>query len=280
MSFKDLHLLTQKSMTKILKIQAVTTTRDIFIRFREKDVFTLAASVSFYAFTSLFPFFIFVIYFSTLILKNTPIIEKIQRDLRIFPPSVYETFIGNLENILESGQIFSLISFLFLIYFAFKVFNSLEHALDIIYDTRHIRKEWKAKLKAFSFFLFTAFVLVVLFFSGSIFLVLASKLEKVPLVKSYYVILMGDILLETIFFSFSYRYLSKKKLSLKSVFIGGIVTTVLWEILKNIFGIYIASIGRYSVVYGSIGSIILLLLWLYYSILVYLFGAEISAGLN
>ncbi|MFP4083116.1 MAG: YhjD/YihY/BrkB family envelope integrity protein [Candidatus Aminicenantes bacterium] len=43
--------------------------------------------------------------------------------------------------------------------------------------------------------------------------------------------------------------------------------------------IYIASIKRYSLVCGSISSIVLLLLWLYYSILVYLFGAEVTADL-
>lgn len=254
--------------------------KDILVRFRNKNVFALAASVSFYAFISLFPFFIVVIYLSTIILKDTVAIEKFQTSIRIFPASVSETIQGNLESIIENGQIFSLISLFFLLYFAFKVFNSLEDALDIIYGTQGKRKEWKAKLKAFSFFLFTAFILVVLFFSGSIFLVLASKLERIPLVKSYYVILVSDIVLETFFFSFSYRFLSNRKLSLRGVFVGGLVTTVLWEILKHIFGIYIASINRYSIVYGSIGSIVLLQLWLYYSILVYLFGAKISAELK
>lgn len=263
-----------------LKISNIKRIKNIFIRFKEKDVFTLAASVSFYAFLSIFPFFIIVIYFSTLVLKESVVIEKIQSYFRLFPPSVSDTFIGNLESILESGQVFSLISFLFLIYFSFKVFNSIENALDIIYGTKSMRKEWKAKLKAFSFFLITAFILVILFFSGSIFFVFASKLERIPFVRFYYVILLSDFVVETLFFSLSYKYLSNRKLSFKSVLSGGFVATVLWEILKHIFGIYIASINRYSIIFGSLGSLILLLLWLYYSILVYLFGAEISAELS
>jgi membrane protein len=213
-------------------------------------------------------------------LKDTAAIERAREYLRIFPPVVFDTFIGNLESILTSGQVFSVISFLFLIYFAFKVFNSLEHALNIIYETNQVRKEWKAKLKAFMFFLVTSFVLVFLFISGSVYLVLAAKLERIPLVKSYYVLLMGDIAVETLFFSLSYKYLSNRKLSLKNALVGGFVATVLWEILKHIFGIYIVSLNRYSIIYGSIGSIILLQLWLYYSILAYLFGAEVSAGLS
>lgn len=263
-----------------MKKNALRKAKMIYTRFREKDIFTLAASVSFYAFLSLFPFFYLVIYFSTLIMRDSVAIERAQDYLRVFPPVVFDTFIGNLESILSSGQVFSIISFLFLMYFAFKVFNSLEHALNVIYETERMRKEWKAKLKAFLFFLVTSFILVFLFVSGSVFLVLAAKLERIPLVKSYYVLLAGDIIVETLFFSLSFKYLSNRKLSLRNVFIGGFVTTLLWEVLKHIFGIYIASLNRYSIIYGSIGSIILLQLWLYYSILVYLLGAEVSADLS
>jgi len=263
-----------------MKNTALRKAKMIYTRFREKDIFTLAASVSFYAFLSLFPFFFLVIYFSTLIMKDSLAIERAQDYLRVFPPVVFDTFIGNLESVLESGQVFSVISFIFLLYFAFKVFNSLDHALAVIYDTKQVRKEWKAKLKAFMFFLFTSFILVLLFLSGSVFYVLATKLEKIPIVKSYYVFLAGDIIVETLFFSLSFKYLANRKLSLRNVFIGGFVTTLLWEILKHIFGIYIASLNRYSIIYGSIGSIILLQLWLYYSILVYLLGAEVSADLS
>ena len=50
----------------------------------------------------------------------------------------------------------------------------------------------------------------------------------------------------------------------------------LWEILKNIYGLYVSSISRYVLLYGSIGSIVFLLIWIYYSVLIFLLGAEIS----
>jgi len=262
---------------KKLKIKKII---NILVQFKKKNIFTLAAAVAFYAFLSLFPFFIMLIYFSTLFLKETIILEKVKNYIRIFPAAVSDTFTGNLESILESGQVISFVSFIFLIYFAFKVFSSLEQALSVIYGTRTKRRGWVGKFKAFVFFLFTAFFLLLLFLSGSTFLVLASKLEKIPVVKSYYVILIADFVVEAAFFSFSYRYFSSRKLPFKNLLIGGIVAAVLWEILKHVFGIYIASIDRYSIVYGSIGSIILLQLWLYYSVLVYLLGAEISAELE
>ena len=70
----------------------------------------LSAGVSFYAFLSLFPFFILIIYISSLFLKDSQILDNIEKNIRIFPPAVAEIFKGNLESILESSEIVSIIS--------------------------------------------------------------------------------------------------------------------------------------------------------------------------
>ena len=263
-----------------MKKNFIGNIKAIFIKFRQKDIFTLAAAVSFYAFLSVFPFLIMLLYASSLFLNEAVTVEKIRIYLRLFPPSVIDTVIANLESILESGQILSLISFLFLIYFAFNVFSHLEQALNKIFSTDKKIESWKATLQAFSFFLITSFVLLVSFFSGNTFLILASRVGRIPLVNSYIVILLGHVVVETFFFALSYKFLSRRKLSFKGVLIGGLSATILWEILKHIFGVYIVRIKLYSVIYGSIGSLILLMLWLYYSILVYLIGAEIALELE
>ena len=263
-----------------MKKKYLPNIRMIIHKFREKDIFTLAAAVAFYAFLSLFPFLIMLIYASSLFLKEAVTVEKIKLYLRLFPPSVIDTVIANLENILESGQILSLISFPFLIYFAFNGFSRLEQAINKISKRDKKIKSWKATLKAFLFFLVTSFVLLVSFLSGNTFLVLAAKLDRIPLINSYVVILVGHMAVETFFFALSYKFLSQRKLSFKSVVIGGLAATIFWEILKHIFGIYIVRINLYSVIYGSIGSLILLMLWLYYSILIYLLGAEIAMELE
>jgi len=255
---------------------ALKTGLTIIKSFKEKQIFTLAAAVSFYAFLSLFPFFITVIYIAAIVFTKTITVAQIEEYLKLFPPTMTETIVANIDSIVKSGKTFSVISVIFLLYLAFKVFTMLEKALDIIYNTKESRNGWIATIKTFLFFLLTAFVLLILFFSNSTMLFLTSKLQQIPFLNSYQLILLFQIGIEIIFFSFSYKFLSHKPLAIKRAFIGGIVTTFLWEIVKHIFGLYIVSIKAYSLVYGSIGSIILLQLWLYYSILIYLFGAEIS----
>lgn len=236
----------------------------------------LAAGVSFYAFLSLFPFFILIIFISSLIFKDANVLDNIEKHIRIFPPAVAEIFRGNLEYILEGSEVISVVSFFFLIYFAFKIFSGLELALNTLYGATGIRKGWFGKLKAFIFFLISAFVLILLFLSGNVFLVLTAKLENLTLMKAYYLVLLGDLVVVTFFFALSYKFLSFKKLRFKDALTGGVVAGVLWELLKNIYGLYISSIKRYFILYGSIGSVVFLLIWLYYSVLVFLLGAEIS----
>lgn len=248
----------------------------IFSNFYKKNVFTLAAAVSYYAFLAIFPFFILLIYVSTMLFQESMSLLKLEQYLKLFPPAISQVVIGNVDSIISSGQVFSVISAVAVFYFAFRVFTVMEHALSIIFETHEERSTWKATLKSFIFFLVTAFVLLLLFFSGSTFFVISKKLETLPFLNEYVVILLGQIFLETIFFALSYKYMSHIHLPFRKALTGGFVATMSWEILKHIFGFYIVSIKLYSLVYGSIGSLILLMLWIYYSVLVYLFGAEVA----
>ncbi len=249
---------------------------NIFTNFYKKNVFTLAAAVSYYAFLAIFPFFILLIYVSTILFQESLSIQKLEEYMKLFPPTISHAVIGNIDSITSSGRVFSVISAIAVFYFAFRVFTVMEQALSVIFETHDTRSTWKATLKSFVFFMVTGFVLLVLFFSGSTLFVISKKLEILPFVDAYKVILLSQVILETIFFALSYKYMSHMYLPFRKALTGGFIATLLWEILKHIFGLYIVSIKLYSLVYGSIGSLILLILWIYYSILIYLFGAEVA----
>lgn len=263
-----------------MKLTRYKNIKDVYFRFKTKNIFLLSAGVAFYAFLSLFPFFILIITISSYVFKDSSLLDNIEKNIRIFPPAVAEIFNENLAYILESSEIVSLVSFFFLIYFAFKVFSGIELALNTLNGTTGIRSGIFGKTKAFVFFLISAFLLILLFLFSNVLMVLSAKLENVPLFKSYHFILLGELIVVTFFFSLSYKFLSFRKLKFKDALVGALAAAVLWEILKNIYGLYISSISRYFILYGSIGSIVFLLIWLYYSVLVFLLGAEISIAVE
>ncbi|MFW6160716.1 MAG: YihY/virulence factor BrkB family protein [Acidobacteriota bacterium] len=251
----------------------------IYSQFQEKDILTLTASVAFYAFLSLFPFLVMVIATSALFIDEAKVMAKVEEQLRLFPEAVSGFANANIQALRESSQVLSLFSFLFLVYLAVKVFVQLEKALYKIFGRRKKVKALKVQGRAFLFFAGASFLLLIFFLSGNTLLVIATKFEKLPLIKAYYAVIVGYILVEALFFAASYKYFAPKELTFSTAFKGGLTAAFFWEILKNAFGLYIVRVKMYHLIYGTIGSIVLLLLWLYYSILVYFLGAMLSAQL-
>ncbi|MFO7734361.1 MAG: YihY/virulence factor BrkB family protein [Candidatus Aminicenantes bacterium] len=256
------------------------TARQVLKELKRKRAVSLAASVSFFAFLSLFPFFLLTITIAGFFIKKSAALAKVEESLRAFPKGIAESFISSLQGMIDAGGVISAVSFLFLIYSSFMVFVQLRAALNRIMGLKKTPKGWLAILKTFSFFLITAFLAVILALSGSALFVMARKLGNLPLVKSYYFIWPAYVLVEGLFLSFSYRYLSSRTLAARHVLTGGFVAAGLWEILKHLFGLYVNSIDALSALYGSIGSIILLQLWLFYSFLIYFAGAQICLTLS
>jgi membrane protein len=81
--------------------------------------------------------------------------------------------------------------------------------------------------------------------------------------------------LVTILFAMVYKYLPDIKIAWSDVWIGAIVTTLLFSVGRFLLGFYM---GRQSFgsVYGAAGSILILLLWIYYSAQILLFGVEFT----
>jgi membrane protein len=67
---------------------------------------------------------------------------------------------------------------------------------------------------------------------------------------------------------------------LRCVYPGAILATVLWWITTTLFGWYVRNIANYNVLYGSVGAVIALLVWMYLLSIIALFGCEINAQLD
>ena len=65
-----------------------------------------------------------------------------------------------------------------------------------------------------------------------------------------------------------------------SVYPGAILATVLWWIATTLFGWYVRNIANYNVLYGSVGAVIALLVWMYLLSIIALFGCELNAQLD
>jgi membrane protein len=77
-------------------------------------------------------------------------------------------------------------------------------------------------------------------------------------------------------FSFLYAILPSTRVAWSEVFPVAFLASIVWEVAKNGFTIYLGSFATYNLVYGSLGAVIALLLWSYISGLIILLGAELT----
>src|SRR5699024_2804792 len=80
-----------------------------------------------------------------------------------------------------------------------------------------------------------------------------------------------------VFLMILYRFAPSIKLPFKYVFPGAVVAGVLWLIISFGFSFYVSNFGNYSAVYGSLGGIIILMMWFFLTGTILMVGALINA---
>jgi len=89
-----------------------------------------------------------------------------------------------------------------------------------------------------------------------------------------------SIAVMSIVLALMYKFAPDKHFPFKEVIIGAIIATVLWQVVSFGFSIYVANFGSYSATYGSLGGLIVLMLWFFLTGLILVIGAEINAILH
>jgi membrane protein len=84
-----------------------------------------------------------------------------------------------------------------------------------------------------------------------------------------------SLAISTVLFALVYKYLPMERLAWRDVWVGSLVTGVLFNIGKFAIGYYLGK-SAFASVYGAAGSLLVLLLWTYYSAQIFLFGAEFT----
>lgn len=264
----------------------VTTTngfiKELVTRISKVDVTGLASQLAFFFLLSLFPLLIFI--FTLLPYLNLDQGEIFMYIRDYAPGSVAVLLEETLGEILTSRN-GGLLSFgiIATVWSASKGMNALTKALNRSYFQEESRSFIMARGMSVIFTVMLIGVLVValvlpvfgqqigtLVFSyvgvESDFLQLWSKLRWIaPIILIYAV------------FSLIYWLVPNLKISYKSVVLGSVFSTIGWIITSLGFSFYVGNYGSYSSTYGSIGAIIVLMMWLYLSAIILMLGGQINA---
>lgn len=168
-----------------------------------------------------------------------------------------------------------------LVFAATNLFGQLQDSLNTVWEVRPKAAGWSSMIwdRATSFLMVlgVGVVLLALVFVGPILSTLAGPLSSV--MPNAWILQVLNVAISfalvTLFFAMIYKVLPDVNNSWKDVWVGAAVTALLFVIGKVLFDLYIGY-SAMSSAYGAIGSILILLLWAYYSATIFLLGAEFT----
>ncbi|HYG74213.1 MAG TPA: YihY/virulence factor BrkB family protein [Planctomycetota bacterium] len=176
-----------------------------------------------------------------------------------------QVFRENIVGFAERAGAVSVFGFLILMLTVGLLFRTVEKSFNVI---------WRAASQR-SFFMRVA-VATSMIFWGPVMLALSvtltEKLSALPIVGTYIL----PMVFTTLAFTFFYMVMPNAKVKFACALKAGAITALCWELVKLLFYLYVTQVVSYNHVYGSLGLIPMLFLWVYVNWVLVLTGAEIA----
>lgn len=260
--------------------------RDTVKDFFEDKAPRLGAALSYYTLFSIAPLFVISIALAGLVFGEEAtrgqVVEALEGLMGAQGAEAIETMIAN-ANRPGGSAVAATLGFVALLFGAGGVFIQLQDALDTVWEVREKRgRGWKGFLKdrflSFGMVLGIGFLLLVSLIVTALINAaegwIAARLGGGPALWRgvNFLVSLG---LTTVLFALIFKLVPDAEVQWKDVWIGALATGVLFAVGKLLLGIYLGSSGLSSS-YGAAGSLVLVLVWIYYSAQILLLGAEFT----
>jgi membrane protein len=257
--------------------------RGAFSRFFAESGFFLAAGLAFFFLVCVVPLLLLGASTLGFVLSSEAATQEAVNQLtRNFP--VYRREItGAIVRIIETRAVSGIAGTLILIFFSTPLFGAMRLVLHRMLGVR------AGGGYVSNLLLDTGMVLVLtvlLFASTSVtwlfqwFQEFIVKPNHVGWRSAYAITVAFSVLLSMMMFYFGYRYVPRRRPRAWTAMVGGLLAGILWEVAKQLFRVYIRNFGVYDQIYGPLGVLVAFVMFVYYSAIVFVFGAAYVASLD
>lgn len=250
-------------------------------RFNQDRCLQIAGSLTYTTLLSLVPLFTIVV----AMLSALPFFEKAMVDIKVFlllnlvPEIAYKIIAVYMEQFADNAARLTYFGLLALLAMALAMLFTVDKSFNSIWRSQRTRPLWMSIL-AYIALLALAPLMLGLSMSVTSYLIALSLDATRTLPYADQVLLkLLSIAGSTITFFLVYRIVPCRHVPAQHALIGGLFAAVLFETMKHFFGIYIALVPAYNLVYGAFAAIPIFLLWIFLSWMVILLGAEVTAAL-
>ena len=258
--------------------------KDTFNRFLDMNGLKLSAALSYYTIFSVGPMLIVIISLAGIFLGESAVEGRIYHQIKGLVGSdaalQVQNIIGNIR-MTKHGRLGGVIGAVILLIGASSVFSEIQSSINYIWSVPPPRKKafliaLIQKLLSFSLLIGLAFMMIVSLLANALIDLLSTQLERyfsAGVVEVFYVVnILLILIVITFLFTIIFKVLPNAIIQWKDAIIGALFTAMLFLFGKFLIGFYLGR-SKIGATYGATASIIILMLWVYYSSIILYFGA-------
>lgn len=273
----------KKSIKNILQNQKIMFLRTLTKRYFTDGVGSSAAALAYYLIFSMFPFLIFISVLLSFLNLPPLTTDNFYNIIPIDVLNLVNDYLSQISEMRNASLLFW--GLFFTVYATMRAISCLSRSISRAYRLKEKRTFPRYQIQALLFTLImmvTIFsALIILTFGRTLLTYLSRFLSLDHDIINVWSILRFAVLallLFTLLFLL-YYWLPNKHFSARQVLPGTLAALISWLIVSAGFAFYVENMANYSVVYGSIGAVIVLLLWLYFSAIIIIMGSEFNSVL-
>jgi membrane protein len=253
--------------------------------FYNSDNLTYAASIAYYALLSLFPFFLLALALLARVTADVNDRAAVLEFVLQYFPAQFEFITKQLDAFGGTALTLGVAGTAALMWGALGVFGAISTAVNYAWGVEKQRSFWKHKLFSFVMMLVAGLILLI-----ALLLVSASQmvgaswfagvLPRFPglMVLRGFTVRHATTLLFIVVVGFIYYFVPNAKVRFRDVWIGAVVTGLLWKGALEGFSWYVRDMSRFTRVNGSIAAVVVFLVWVYIQAVILLYGVEFTAA--
>ena len=249
------------------------------------ELFLRAAALTYYAIFSIFPMLVLITTLLGIVLQDVDRQQAVIQAIINLMPDGTEIITDLLKSVVASRTVPSIIAVITLLWSATGFLRGLLSAIDLVHSREYTHSSFMMRGIGGIVLVLTVPALFLLLFLSTISSVL---IEYLPVDLPYYldyllkVLANGTIVfvMATAVFFLMMHFIPSRRAPARVTFVSSLITALAWVLLGYGFSLYLSSgFAKFNVIYGSIGAVMALMLYLYLTNAVVLLGAQLNASL-
>ncbi|MGZ3494504.1 MAG: YihY/virulence factor BrkB family protein [Syntrophales bacterium] len=250
-------------------------------KFNGDNGFFLSSGIAFNVLINLLPFIMLLLaLIGTYLYNDQEVLNHIRAYFRDVAPTVDPKIIGNLMDLIQKRRLVGILGFAGLLWTSTWVFSSLRIALNIVFRAQKSQGMLRGISVDLLMIVLVGILLLVSMILSPVVMFLQSYHGQIPVAMGptiqWILKYLLPFFLTYCMFSLIYKIVPNKRVHIKSALQAALFASLLWELAKHLFAWYVVHLPMYSILYGSLSTLVIFVLWVYYSSTILIVGGEFA----